>query len=140
MIKGLCHTGISTIDMEASIRFYCNILGGRLILEVEEPKGTPWIKTVQFPDGTCIELFYPRTEFPLGKELGRNHFCFSVENITEVESLLSKNQISITQSPKLARDGNMQMWCLDPNGYRVEFVEFLPGCPQLSDGPKVILS
>lgn len=140
MVKGLCHTGISTVDMEKSIWFYCDLLGGRIILEVEEPKGTPWIKTVRFPDGTCLELFYQRAEFPLGKDLGRNHFCFAVEHIEALSQALHAHGITVTQEVMIARDGNKQLWCLDPNGYRVEFMEFMPGCPQLSDGPKVVLS
>lgn len=139
MVKGMCHTGISTTDMEKSLWFYGDLLGGRLILEVEEPKGTPWIKTLQFPDGTCIELFYPRKEYPLGKELGRNHACFCVSDIEKLEQHLRSHGICITQEVKLARDGNKQFWCLDPNGYRVEFIELMPGCPQLSGGPSVLL-
>lgn len=139
MVKGMCHAGISTTDMEKSLWFYGELLGGRLILEVEEPKGTPWIKTLQFSDGTCIELFYPRKEFPLGKELGRNHVCFSVSQIEELEQRLRSHGVSITQEVKTARDGNKQFWCLDPNGYRVEFIELMPGCPQLSGGPSVLL-
>lgn len=139
MVKGLVHAGISTIDMDKSIWFYCDLLGGRIILEVEEPKGTPWIKTVQFPDGTCIELFYPRKEFPLGTKLGRNHSCFAVDNIELLFDSLTANHIQIIQDIKIARDGNKQMWCLDPNGYRVEFLQLIPGCPQLTPGPKVTL-
>lgn len=140
MINGICHTGISTKNMEQSLWFYGELLGGRLILEVEEPKGTPWIKTLQYADGTCVELFYPRPEFPVGKDLGRNHFCFAVSDIEQLEKKLSEHEIDIIQHLKTARDGNKQFWCLDPNGYQIEFVEFSPGCPQLVEGPAVTLS
>ena len=140
MVKGLGHAGISTRNMDESIRFYCDILGGRIILEVEEPKGTPWIKCVQYPDNTCIELFYPRKDFPLGTELGRNHSCFIVEDILELFQKLKESEIPITTEPRVARDGNLQMWCLDPNGYPVEFLQLTDTCPQVLHGPKVILS
>lgn len=140
MVTGLSHIGLSTRDMEASIRFYTEILGGEILMEIEEPKGTPWIVTVQYPDGTCIELFYPRPEqFPLGTELGRNHPALCVDDIHALEQRLDDYGVTITSRPKIVRDGNWQLWCLDPNGYRVEFMQYLPGCPQLTHGPRRVL-
>ena len=39
MVKGIFHAGVSTRDMEESLRFYCDVLGGTRIMEIEEPKG-----------------------------------------------------------------------------------------------------
>jgi len=139
MVKGVLHAGISTRDMEQSVWFYAEVLGGRVMMEIEEPKGTPWIVCVQYPDGTCVELFYPRAEFPLGTELGRNHLCLSVSDIHELERRLDQCGVKITVRPKKVRDGNLQLWCTDPNGYSVEFIQLLPGCPQLVHGEKVVL-
>lgn len=140
MVTGLAHSGISTRDMAKSLDFYVRILGGRIIMEIEEPRGSPWIVTVQYPDGSCIELFYPRPEqFPLGDQLGRNHLALRVEDIRETEALLDQNQVPITSRPKIVRDGNWQLWCTDPNGYPVEFLEYTPDCPQLNRGPRRIL-
>ncbi len=135
MVQGISHIGLSTKNMEASLAFYITVLGGRKIIRIEEPKGTPWIETIQYPDGTCVELFYPRPEqFPLGTELGRNHLCFRVDDIRAIEQRLDSFQISITSRPKIVRDGNWQLWCQDPNGYPVEIMQYTPGCPQLTPG------
>lgn len=140
MVTGLAHGGISTRDMEKSIRFYTGLLGGRIIMEIEEPKGTPWIVTVQFPDGSCVELFYPRPEqFPLGTALGRNHLAFRVEDIQALYRRLQESGVPVTTPPRIARDRNWQMWCQDPNGYPVEFLQYVPDCPQLRQGPAVKL-
>mgnify|MGYP000023131282 CR=1 FL=1 len=141
MVIGLAHGGISTRDMEKSIDFYTRLLGGRVIMEIEEPKGTPWIVAVQFPDGSCVELFYPRPEqFPLGTALGRNHLAFRVEDIQALHRLLLDEGVPVTVAPRVARDGNLQMWCTDPNNYPVEFLQYVPDCPQLKSGPVVKLS
>ena len=132
MIKGLLHAGISTRDMEQSLHFYIDVLGGRVIMEIEEPKGTPWIVCVQYPDGSCLELFYPRADFPLGTELGRNHVCLAVDDIHALERRLDQFGVAISSRPEQVRDGNLQLWCTDPNGYPVEFIQLMPGCPQLS--------
>lgn len=140
MVVGISHIGLSTRDMAGSIRFYTEILGGRIIMEVEEPKGTPWIVNVQFEDGSSIELFYPRPEkFPLGTELGRNHPAFRVDDIHALERRLVSYGVPITSPARIVRDGNWQLWCTDPNGYSVEFMEYVPDCPQLKRGEKVIL-
>lgn len=141
MVIGLAHGGISTRDMEKSIDFYTRLLGGRVIMEIEEPKGTPWIVAVQFPDGSCVELFHPRPEqFPLGTALGRNHLAFRVEDIQALYRLLLDEGVPVTVVPRVARDGNLQMWCTDPNNYPVEFLQYVPDCPQLKSGPVVKLS
>ena len=140
MVIGLSHVGISTRNMAESIDFYTRILGGEILMEIEEPKGSPWIANVQYQDGTCVALFYPRPQqFPLGTELGRNHLSLRVDDIRELERVLDENGVTITSRPKIVRDGNWQLWCLDPNGYPVEFMEYVPGCPQLTHGPKRVL-
>lgn len=140
MVTGLSHGGISTRDMEASIHFYGELLGGRVIMEIEEPKGVPWIVTIQYPDQSCIELFYPRPkQFPLGTKLGRNHLAFRVEDIEALALRLVSAGIPILSGPQKARDQNLQLWCQDPNGYPVEFLQYAKDCPQLVSGPKVLL-
>lgn len=138
MIRGIIHAGLSTRNMEASIHFYGEVLGGRVIMEIEEPKGEPFIVCFQYKDGTCVELFYPRQEHPLGEQLGRNHLCFGVDNIEAISKRLMDYGVEIEVHPQRARDGNYQMWCLDPNGYRVEFIEYQPDSPQLVTGPKKV--
>lgn len=136
MVNGISHIGLSTRDMDGSLKFYTTILGGTLLMRIEEPKGTPWIETVQFPDGSCVELFYPRPQqYPLGSALGRNHLSFVVDDIRVMEQRLDMFGVPITSRPKIVRDGNWQLWCTDPNGYPVEIMEYVPGCPQLTHGP-----
>ena len=140
MIRGLAHTGLSTRDMEASLDFYTRLFEGKIIMKIEEPKGTPWIEMLRFPDGSLLELFYPRPEqFPLSDKLGRNHLAFRTDDIAAMHGLLLENGIQGVTDIKVARDGNLQMWCTDPNGYRIEIMEYGPDAPQLKDGPCVTL-
>jgi catechol 2,3-dioxygenase-like lactoylglutathione lyase family enzyme len=130
MITGILHTAITVKDMDKTLNFYCYILGAKKIFTIDEPQGCPFAVCVQMKDGSCLEFFYPREEYPLGKELGKNHFCLIVDDIFELEKLLEQNNITITSRPKIARDKNWQLWCIDPNGYEVEFMQMMPGCPQ----------
>lgn len=130
MVKGLAHAGISVKNMEKSIVFYRDILGAKKIMEIEEPKGEPFIEYFQFPDGTCLELFYPRDAYPLSEQLGRNHLSFYTEDIDALYERLTSKGVEVMSRPQTARDGNLQLWCIDPNGYRVEFLQYTETCPQ----------
>ena len=132
MITGLLHAAISVRDMERSLAFYRDLLGGRIIFKKDEPAGCPFIICLQYPGGSCLELFYPRSEYPLGDQLGRNHFCLITDDIFETERALCSAGIPVTSRPKIVSDGNYQLWCEDPNGYRVEIMQLMPGCPQLT--------
>ena len=130
MVEGLFHAAVSVKDMEKTLWFYCDLLGAEKLFTIDEPEGCPLIVSVKLKDGTCLEFFYPRKEFPLSDQLGRNHFCLIVSDIFKLERLLDENNIVITSRPKIARDKNWQLWCIDPNGYPVEFMQIMPGCPQ----------
>ena len=132
MVSGIGHIAISTNDFEKSIWFYEDVLKGRRIVEINEPSGEIFIVGLKYPNGTYIELFAPRKEYPLGKQLGRNHMCFVVEDMAELATVLKDEGIHTEGAPVVARDGNLQMWCVDPNGYRVEFMQYQAGCPQLN--------
>ena len=140
MTIGLAHTGLSTKDMAKSLWFYTELFNGKVIIKIEEPKGTPWIEMIRFDDYSILELFYPRPEqFPLGNQLGRNHICFKTDDIEALHKKLVENNVDGITNIQLARDGNKQMWCIDPNGYKIEIMEYTPTCPQLNNGPCVTL-
>ncbi len=70
-------------------------------------------------------------EYQSGKQtyeqLAAKHGC----SARTIQRRLDQYGIEMTVRPKRVRDGNMQIWCLDPNGYRVEFIQYMPGCPQV---------
>lgn len=130
MVRGIFHTAISVRDMDRSLQFYCNCLGGKHIFTIQQPIGRNHIESIQYPDGTFIELFYPDPVRPLGTHLGNHHFSFYCDDIFETEKLLRSNGVTILSEAKIVRDSNWQLWCLDPNGYRVEIMQVMPNCPQ----------
>ena len=97
---------------------------------IEQPKGRPHITSVRFGDNTFLEFFYP-DETPAHPRDADHHFALITDNIFEMEKVLQENEIEIISSPRIVRDGNWQLWCRDPNGYRVEIMQLVPDCPQL---------
>lgn len=140
MIRGIFHTAVTVRDMEKTLWFYCNLLGGRHIFTIQHPDGRKHIESVQYPDGTFLEFFYPDPLRPLGNHLGNHHFSLYCDDIFETAQLLRSHDITILSDPAIVRDQNWQLWCLDPNGYRVEIMQVMPDCPQRTPGfPYTIL-
>ena len=129
MITGIFHTAITVADMDQTLDFYCGILGGIRMFTIEQPKGTPHITSVCFQDGTFLEFFYPKGQKvePLKAD---HHFALITDDIFETERLLDAHGVEILSRPQIVRDGNWQLWCRDPNGYRVEIMQISPNCPQ----------
>lgn len=129
MIKGIFHSAITVIDMERTLWFYCGILGGERIFTIEKPRGHPHITSVRFADDTFLEFFYPGPAEPT-PEAADHHFALSTDDIFAMEKLLDAHGVEILSRPKIVRDGNWQLWCRDPNGYRLEIMQVMPDCPQ----------
>lgn len=132
MIQGIFHSAVSVVDMDKTLHFYCDILGGKKLFQIGQPPGRRHIVSVLYPNGTFLEFFYPDPDKPVGKELGNIHFALITDDIFETERLLSSHGVTILSRPKIVRDKNWQLWCLDPNGYRVEIMQLVPECPQLT--------
>jgi len=146
MIKGIRHTGLVVRDLERSLQFYENILGFEVLLRNTE-RGAyierlvnikdaviDWIK-LKAPDGSIIELLEYKnpsgntTEVTNNKPsnfLGCSHIAITVNSIEELHTLFIKHKIHCNSKPLLSADRKVKvMYCHDPDGINIEFVEEL---------------
>ena len=135
MIKGIGHVAFKVTDMERSMHFYCDILGGKRAFSLEHPQtGEPWIEYVGLADGLFIELFYngtPRTENNDDEHLtGFLHICVEVDDIFEITDRIKKNGGTMFREPAQGSDNNWQAWVIDPDGNRIELMKLEPNSPQ----------
>ena len=135
MIKGIGHVAFKVTDMERSMHFYCNVLGGKKAFSLPHPETkAPWIEYVGLADGVFIELFYdgtPRTELNEDEHLtGYLHTSIEVDDIHEIVDRVTKNGGTIFMGPLQASDKNWQAWVRDPDGNRIEFMQMDPDSPQ----------
>ena len=133
MIKGIGHVAFKVTDMEKSLHFYCDILGGKKAFSMDRD-GKPWIQYVALADGVFIELFYdgtPRTEKNDDEHLtGFLHTCIEVDDIYEIAEQIKKNGGAMFVEPMKGCDNNYQAWVIDPDGNRIEFMKLEPDSPQ----------
>jgi lactoylglutathione lyase len=133
MIKGIAHLALTVKDMEKSLHFYCNILGMEMAFEVKDEEGNPWIYNVKVAEEQYIELMIGGINdySYVAENVGFSHLCLAVEDINEVANRLRKNGVPLDVEPKLGRDHNYQCWAKDPDGNRIEFMQFSPDSPQV---------
>lgn len=127
----IMHLGFVARDQAALDAFYKNLLGFSLYWQGSAKPGKPDWVMMQVPNGTdWIEymLYLPAT--PSREQLASaNHFSPGVVSIDALHKrLLAQGwkPSAKEKPPLLALDGKWQLDLFDPDGTRVEFMEFKP--------------
>lgn len=142
MVKNIRHTGIVIDDLEASLRFYQDMLGFEVVKRMDEVGNfidrisslqNIKVTTVKMalPDGQMIELLYYHTH--PGKrdvreicDIGIAHIAFTVDDLDSEYDRLKKEGVQFNASPQLSPDGYAKVtFCKAPEGTFVELVEVL---------------
>jgi catechol 2,3-dioxygenase-like lactoylglutathione lyase family enzyme len=124
----LIHAGFVVHDRAAEDKFYKDILGFHVYwhggMKDDE---TNWVD-MQVPDGTdWIEYMLNVPANADHHTLGvMNHIALGVPDIHAAEKQLRANGWNGTDQPKIGRDGKWQLNLYDPDGTRVELMEFTP--------------
>jgi catechol 2,3-dioxygenase-like lactoylglutathione lyase family enzyme len=124
------HAGFVMRDRAAADHFYRDILGFRLYWQGGSGPGhTDWVM-MQVPDGTdWLEYMLYLPASPSRAQLGSaNHFSPGVVSIADLQQKLKQNGWMGTgrEHPLLGVDAKWQFDLADPDGTRVEFMEFKP--------------
>jgi catechol 2,3-dioxygenase-like lactoylglutathione lyase family enzyme len=137
------HLGIVSQDLDRSLSFYCDLLGGSISKKMEESGSfisailgheNIEVTTIKLnlPEGVVqIELLSflnPRSHGESSSLFsnGLTHFALTVNNLRNLyEKMIQKNVPFITE-PKLSQDGLARVcFCQDPNGVYIELVELV---------------
>jgi len=128
MITGLGHLAIRAKDIEATAKFYREIVGLEEAFRMHTGEGGAlsmiymYIAPSQF-----IEIF------PNGKgeqtdnmAVGIKHICIEVDDAAAFQELLRKRGAPIDTELKTGHSKCRQFWTHDPDGVRIEFMELPP--------------
>jgi catechol 2,3-dioxygenase-like lactoylglutathione lyase family enzyme len=124
----IIHAGFIVRDRAATEHFYKDILGFRPYwhggMKDDE---TDWV-SMQVPDDTDWLEFMVNVSPDADQRLRgiMNHIAIGVTDIHATEQRLEDSGVDLTEQPKIGRDGKWQLNLYDPNGTRVEFMEFQP--------------
>ena len=124
----LAHTMIRVRDLDASLDFYCGILGMQVL------------RRTDYPDGRFTNTFIgygPEAEFPTleltfnwdapeeyEKGNGWGHVCIETPDVYRACEDLAAKGVKITRPPGPMKHGTRVIaFCRDPDGYTVELNE-----------------
>lgn len=124
----LIHAGFIVRDREKMEHFYKDILGFRPYWHGGRTDDRDdWI-SLQVPDGSdWVEFMLNVPNDADKRQLGvANHIALGVTDIQATKEQLIKNGVTLTEEPKIGRGGKWQLNVYDPDGTRIEFMEFTP--------------
>ncbi len=116
----LLHTMIRVNDLEESIKFYCNLLGMKLLRKKDFPSGRFTNAFVGFgpeSEESVIELTYnwDTYQYNLGNAFG--HIAIGVNDIYQAcEALRSKGGKIVREPGPMKHGGSEIAFVEDPNG------------------------
>jgi catechol 2,3-dioxygenase-like lactoylglutathione lyase family enzyme len=124
----IIHAGFVVRDRVATEHFYKDILGflpywyGGM-----KDDQTDWV-SMQVPDGTDWLEFMVNVSPDADQRLRgiMNHIAIGVTDIHATEQRLRDTGLKLTEEPHIGRGGKWQLNVYDPDGTRVEFMEFKP--------------
>lgn len=122
------HVGLRVSDLQRSLAFY-QAVGYTVVGTVEgTPLGT--LSMLQLPDDpfVTIELVHDPAQGTAGPGAGFSHLVIRVESLDEARATLAAKGIA-TEPPVLpgGADGVRTSWVTDPDGYRIELVQWPSG-------------
>jgi len=129
--KVMIHAGFVVHDRAAEDKFYKDVLGFHVYwhggmkdnetnwVDMQVPDGTQWLEYMLVPKGQELS---PRTLGIL------NHIALGVPSMADAAQLLRSRgwKPSENEKEQIGRDGKWQLNLYDPDGTRVELMEFTP--------------
>jgi lactoylglutathione lyase len=123
----LLHTMLRVKDLDASLRFYTEQLGMKLLRRRDYPEGRFTLAFVGYgdeSDHSVLELTYNwgRHDYELGDAFG--HVAIGVDDIRAACERLRAQGVEITREPGPMKHGSTVIaFVEDPNGYKIELIE-----------------
>ncbi len=148
MIRKLAHLCFFTHDLGRLVGFYRDGLGlavkFRFYAAAEGPaggNGEVFGAYVACGDTTFVEIFDQELAAkqwgggtgPLVVGGRFQHLCFEVTGLGEFRETLVARGVSVGEIRR-GLDGSLQAWCADPDGNRIELMEYTHGCAQVAPG------
>ena len=138
MIRRLSHLCLMTNDLPRQIAFYRDKLGLSVQFRFVNSGGQEFGVYLGCGDTTFIEIFdqvlavqqWGGDVNPLQDGTRYNHFCLEVTGLEEVRAALGERGVEVGPISE-GMDHSRQAWLKDPEGNRIELMEFTHRSRQL---------
>ena len=119
------HVGIYVKNLQESVDYYEKTLGMRQGFIMGNRNGNPGTYYIQVDKNTFLEL----AQSDANRPVGINHVGFETQNMNETVAELTKRGITVP-APSSVGSGAPHTSIMDPNGVRLEILEFAEGSMQ----------
>jgi len=123
MIRKYLHTRFRVSDMEASLRFYTQALGLKVIERKTSPRGSELAFLEAPGTGSEIELCSFPASGPVAVPEDLVHLAFEVENLEACMARLAEAGAPVTEGPIETAGGMRFIFTEDPDRYEIELME-----------------
>jgi catechol 2,3-dioxygenase-like lactoylglutathione lyase family enzyme len=118
----LNHVGIFVKDFDESMRFYTQTMGFREAFTIKNPEGKPVLAYLQITRDTFLELAPATADRPAGL----SHIGLWPEDLSAAVTALRARGVKV-DDPRTGSTKTSITNVIDPNGVRLELVDFLAG-------------
>lgn len=141
MIRRLAHLCFITNDLDRLIAFYRDGLGLPVKFRFAAADGAIFGAYVSVGDSTFVEFFDQKlvakqwggNGAPLAEGTRYGHFCLEVTGLADFRAALLRRDVSVGEIRE-GLDGSLQAWLADPDGNRIELMEYTHRSAQLAPG------
>lgn len=139
MLRQLAHLNFVTNDLSKIIDFYVDKLGMEIKFALKNQQGEPFGYYFGCGNTTFLEFFDQAMAAAVwGGDVGEltignryKHFCLEVTGLDEYCKTLQNKGVSVTDI-SMGIDNSRQAWVSDPDGNRIELMEYGPFSMQLT--------
>ncbi|NJO42391.1 MAG: lactoylglutathione lyase [Cyanobacteria bacterium RU_5_0] len=123
----MLHTMLRVGNLEESLKFYCDVLGMKLLRQKDYPGGEFTLAFVGYgdeSDHTVLELTYNWgvKQYELGNAYG--HIAIGVDDIYSTCEMIKSRGGKVTREPGPMKHGSTVIaFVEDPSGYKVELIQ-----------------
>lgn len=123
----MLHTMLRVCNLEESLKFYCDVLGMKLLRQKDYPGGEFTLAFVGYgdeSDHTVLELTYNWgvDSYDLGNAYG--HIALGVDDIYKTCEKIKEQGGKVVREPGPMKHGSTVIAFIeDPNGYKVELIQ-----------------
>ena len=131
----LAHVCIGATDLDASERFYVDLLGMEKAFDFIRA-GERFGFYVKAGGTTFIEVFAEKGSPHLDRPIIK-HFCLEVEDMDAAVDALRTRGVEVSDK-KMGGDNNWQAWITDPSGVRIELMQYNKRSTQFTGKPVIL--
>jgi lactoylglutathione lyase len=118
----LNHVGIYAKDYDESMRFFIEKIGLREAFTIKDANGKPTLTYLQFGKDTFLEIAPATADRPAGL----SHIGIWPEDLNQTVATLRQRGVTVAD-PRTGATKTTITNATDPNGIRLELLDFLPG-------------